>query len=432
MRLGRGRAHRPGRVPASSSSGSRAAWRGSGRASVHSQETAQRAVKARDEARAEWKRWEDAGRDLAELRTGYFYDEAEGVQVLRQDLQKIFAQAGTAITDLNYGYSELEKETGPENARHVHLLGHVRGLEEAPGRPRGLPQVPGHREGRFPQDGLGRRAPERQADAGGLLWDIRERIFAAAVLVAGGLGPLRGPGRSGPEAPRPQGPARPRQRRRSAAGPRHLPAPHVRGRRARRPPRRARPSGLAAGGPGPGRAAVLHPEHHLPRVDQVRRPHHRPRPARRPDPGRRRRATRSRPGYRVVGVTAEAIVVQGPNGERRTFAQTRRPAMKKTALILALALAAGACRTISLDYQQGVKAEMNQNYDEAIQYYQKAALSHPNDSAYRLALFRARASATLYYLQTARHPGRPEQEEGGRGQLPEGPALRSPELHGLP
>jgi hypothetical protein len=80
------------------------------RASVHSQEAAQRAVKERDAARAEWKRWEDAGRDLAELRTGYFYDESEGVQVLRQDIQKIFARAGTAITDLNYGYSDLERE----------------------------------------------------------------------------------------------------------------------------------------------------------------------------------------------------------------------------------------------------------------------------------------------------------------------------------
>jgi hypothetical protein len=27
------------------------------------------------------------------------------------------------------------------------------------------------------------------------------------------------------------------------------------------------------------------------------------------------------PGYKVVGVTAEAIVVQGPNGERKTFAR---------------------------------------------------------------------------------------------------------------
>jgi hypothetical protein len=44
-----------------------------------------------------------------ELKTTYFYDEKGGVQVLRQDLQTIFAQAGTAITDLDYGYSDEEK-----------------------------------------------------------------------------------------------------------------------------------------------------------------------------------------------------------------------------------------------------------------------------------------------------------------------------------
>ncbi len=79
-------------------------------ASVRLREAAQRAVKARDEARVEWKRWEDAGRDLAELRTGYFYDEQAGVQALRQDLQRIFSSAGTAIGDLDYGYSDLQKE----------------------------------------------------------------------------------------------------------------------------------------------------------------------------------------------------------------------------------------------------------------------------------------------------------------------------------
>ncbi len=79
-------------------------------ASVRLQEAAQNAVRSRDEARTEWTRWEDAGRDLAELRTGYFYDEAAGVQALRQDLERIFAQAGTTITDLSYGYSDLEKE----------------------------------------------------------------------------------------------------------------------------------------------------------------------------------------------------------------------------------------------------------------------------------------------------------------------------------
>jgi general secretion pathway protein D len=78
--------------------------------------------------------------------------------------------------------------------------------------------------------------------------------------------------------------------------------------------------------------------------------------------------------------------------------------MKRNALvpILVLVLAAGACQTLSLDYRQGVQAEMNQNFEEAVRQYQKAALEHPNDSTYRIALFRARASASLYYFQEAR------------------------------
>ncbi len=76
--------------------------------------------------------------------------------------------------------------------------------------------------------------------------------------------------------------------------------------------------------------------------------------------------------------------------------------MKKYALILVLAMAAGACATLSYDYKQGVEAEMNQKYDQAVKYYQQAALDHPNDAVYRLALVRARASASLFYIQTAR------------------------------
>jgi hypothetical protein len=79
-------------------------------ASFRLHETAQKTLLARDKARAEWARWEDAGRDLAELRAGYFYEEGAGVQTLRQDLQQIFALAGTTITDIAYGYSDMEKE----------------------------------------------------------------------------------------------------------------------------------------------------------------------------------------------------------------------------------------------------------------------------------------------------------------------------------
>jgi len=73
-------------------------------------EAAQKTAQARDKAKAEWKRWEDAGRDLAELRANYFYEDSAGGQALRQDLQQIFARAGTNITDLDYGYSDMEKE----------------------------------------------------------------------------------------------------------------------------------------------------------------------------------------------------------------------------------------------------------------------------------------------------------------------------------
>jgi general secretion pathway protein D len=76
--------------------------------------------------------------------------------------------------------------------------------------------------------------------------------------------------------------------------------------------------------------------------------------------------------------------------------------MKKYALILVLALAFGACQTLSLDYRQGVKSEMNQNFEEAVKFYQKAAMEHPNESVYRLALVRAKTSASLFFLQAGR------------------------------
>jgi general secretion pathway protein D len=45
---------------------------------------------------------------------------------------------------------------------------------------------------------------------------------------------------------------------------------------------------------------------------------------------------------------------------------------------------------------------MNQNFDEAIRQYQRAALEHPNEPTYRLALVRARLAGSLFYLHEAR------------------------------
>ena len=79
-------------------------------ASFRLHESAQKTVQALDAAKAGWQRWEDAGRDLADLRTNFFYEEETGTQTLRQDLEKIFALAGTTITNIDYGYADLQKE----------------------------------------------------------------------------------------------------------------------------------------------------------------------------------------------------------------------------------------------------------------------------------------------------------------------------------
>jgi len=76
--------------------------------------------------------------------------------------------------------------------------------------------------------------------------------------------------------------------------------------------------------------------------------------------------------------------------------------MRKIVPILVLVLAVAGCKTLSLNYRQGAEAEMNQKYEEAVKYYQRAALDNPNESVYRVALVRARTSASLYYVQQAR------------------------------
>ncbi len=76
--------------------------------------------------------------------------------------------------------------------------------------------------------------------------------------------------------------------------------------------------------------------------------------------------------------------------------------MKKIAFILIAALAAAACATFSAYYKQGTQAELNKQSDEAIAFYEKAALEDPKEPIYRLALERARISASLFHLQEAR------------------------------
>jgi Tfp pilus assembly protein PilO len=58
---------------------------------------------------AEAGRWEDAGRDLEEIRTKYFYEDAQGIKPLRLDLERILRESGIRVAQIGYNYEDLEK-----------------------------------------------------------------------------------------------------------------------------------------------------------------------------------------------------------------------------------------------------------------------------------------------------------------------------------
>lgn len=76
--------------------------------------------------------------------------------------------------------------------------------------------------------------------------------------------------------------------------------------------------------------------------------------------------------------------------------------MKRTALALTIIFLTWGCMTFNRSYKLGSDAEMNKDFDEAIKYYEMAALENPREPTYRLALLRTKAAASLYYLQEAR------------------------------
>jgi general secretion pathway protein D len=77
--------------------------------------------------------------------------------------------------------------------------------------------------------------------------------------------------------------------------------------------------------------------------------------------------------------------------------------MKKYILCVISLMILWGCATFSWYYKEGTKAEMAQNWDEAIRFYEQAQLEDPQNSVYRLALFRVKTSARNDHLYKARH-----------------------------
>jgi Tfp pilus assembly protein PilO len=61
-------------------------------------------------AATEWANWEQAHKDMAELKEQYFYKEVDGVNSLRMDIQKILADSGIGASRIRYEYVDRARE----------------------------------------------------------------------------------------------------------------------------------------------------------------------------------------------------------------------------------------------------------------------------------------------------------------------------------
>jgi general secretion pathway protein D len=76
--------------------------------------------------------------------------------------------------------------------------------------------------------------------------------------------------------------------------------------------------------------------------------------------------------------------------------------MKKTSLLLVVLTTLWGCATFSQNYKLGTDAAMIKDWDAAVEHYANAYAENPKNPAYRIALERAKVSASLAHLYKAR------------------------------
>ena len=62
-----------------------------------------------EKVKTERGRWDEAKEDIEFFRSRFMYNDEDGINALRLDLEKIFGQAGLRVRDISYNYAELEK-----------------------------------------------------------------------------------------------------------------------------------------------------------------------------------------------------------------------------------------------------------------------------------------------------------------------------------
>lgn len=76
--------------------------------------------------------------------------------------------------------------------------------------------------------------------------------------------------------------------------------------------------------------------------------------------------------------------------------------MRKMASLFLILLFFWGCTTFNRSYKLGTEAAINKNWDEAIKHFENAIQQDPNNSAYRLALTRAKILASISHVYKAR------------------------------
>jgi hypothetical protein len=115
----------------------------------------------------DWERWTQGTADVGRLRGTWFYDQAQGIQALRLDLQEVLAAANVAVPEIQYAEAEVIKDRLRKVSVAFHWSGSYpafrRILETIEAHPRALyiskidfqniGSGPGYLEARFALEG---------------------------------------------------------------------------------------------------------------------------------------------------------------------------------------------------------------------------------------------------------------------------------------
>ena len=127
---------------------------------------------ARSSAVSEGTKWEQAVKDLETLKADRFYQDKDGVNVLRLDLQQLFSESGIMARAIKFDYADLDKERSRKVTVTFNFTGSYPLLKKFSGHARAVPQVPLPGEAGFREDHGRGEQPRAQGRSGGLLCEL--------------------------------------------------------------------------------------------------------------------------------------------------------------------------------------------------------------------------------------------------------------------